>query len=79
MTYGTAITTNQLLGALFIVCVIGQAAILYLVRRCFQLLHKRQEIHIRLSLDQALIDEIAEDAAEQLDARGVFAGERVMH
>lgn len=68
-----------LLLALFVVCLIGQAATVYLVRRCLVEVRRRQALNLKLVVDEALIDEMAEAAADGLDARGVFAGERVVH
>jgi hypothetical protein len=67
------------LAALYFVCLFGLGATVFLVRRCLREIRERQVLHIKLVADQALVDEIANDAAEQLDARGVFAGERVVH
>lgn len=71
--------SEQWLFMLAMICVIGQAATVYLVRRCLDAVRERQVLHVKLVVDQAVIDEIANDAAEQLDARGVFIDERVMH
>lgn len=69
--------TEQLLLLLVVICVIGQAATVFLIRRCLAAVLQRQVL--QLVIDDGVIEDIAATAAERLDERGVFGDERVMH